>query len=90
MINKDIISLNYQFLLLARDLAASSIGSVTTGLTKEIITMLSEMSLDEIEELANSGLCLFNLRFNEEQMKNFKDMPSKYRTSYAITVASDQ
>lgn len=58
------------------------------GLPKNVLSKLAEMSLDEIEELATtSGLCLIGSRFNEAQLMKILNMPSSYRTSYAISIA---
>jgi len=87
---KDITSLNYQYLLIARELANSHIGNILIGLPKNVLAKLAEMSLDEIEELARtSGLCLVVPRFNEAQLMKILNMPSSYRTSYAISISSE-
>lgn len=88
---KDITSLNYQYLLVARELANSNAGRILTGLPKNVLSKLAEMSIEEIEELATtSGLCLIGLRFNETQMMKMLSMPSTYRASYAMSISADQ
>lgn len=88
---KDIFSLNYQYLLVARELANSNAGNVLTGLPKTVLSKLAEMSIEEVEELAKtSGLCLIGLRFNEAQMMKILNMPSTYRASYAMSISAEQ
>ncbi len=88
---KDITSLNYQYLLIARELGKSSAGRLLTGLPKNILERLAEMSLEEIEDLAaTSGVCLVSIRFSEAQMLKLLNMPNSYRTTYAMSISSEQ
>jgi len=87
---KDIISLNYHYLMIARELGKSNAGRLLTGLPKNVLEKIAEMSLEEIEELAStSGVCLVSIRFNETQMLKLLNMPNTYRTSYAMSISSE-
>lgn len=87
---KDIASINYQYLLIAREMANSNAGKIITGLPKRILDKLSDMSMEEVEELATtSGVCLIGLRFSEAQMMKILNMPKSYRASYAMSILSE-
>lgn len=89
---KDIISVNRQFLILAREEAISKSPEVAydaiTGLSASMLSRISKLSLDEIEELAKSEIGLFTLRLTEKQLDALvTDMREKKRTAYLVAAS---
>jgi len=88
---KDINALNYNYLLMARNLSSSNLGGLLTGLPKNVLDQLAKMDMDEIKELADSiGVSLVNIRFNEKQITTMLNMPSSFRSHYAISIFSKE
>ncbi len=69
---KDIISINRQFLIIAREQANSkpndTYKDIATGLSKTILDRIGQLNTEEIEELAKSEISLFTLRISEKQI----------------------
>lgn len=92
---KDIISINRQFLIIAREQAKSKLFvdggfDVSTGLSGSMLDLLGKMSMDEIEELANAGISLFTLRVTEKQINSYlENIKGKKRAAYLLAGLSE-
>jgi len=83
----DIISINRQFLIMAREAAKSTQGEVITGLPRNILNKLAQFSQEEIEKISTSKLNIISMRLNEAEMDRlvtFDD--TEHRTSFAVSV----
>lgn len=86
---KDMANLNFQFLIVARNLANEqpSTASISTGLPKEVLTQISEMSLDQLEKISNSlpGMSIFSMRITSQDLEKLaKPQSSKEHAVMAI------
>lgn len=85
----DIVSINRQFLFLARE-RANSIPKIAnydavTGLSKTMLDRISQLSVTEIEELAQSDISLFTLRISEKQIdKIVSSVQDNKRQAYIL------
>lgn len=65
----DFVSLNRAFLMLARQQASDPAAPLTTGLPKETLAKLKEMSIGQVEDLAkNLPVSVFSVRLSPKQM----------------------
>ena len=88
---KDIFYINYQFLLMARDAAKSNSGEVVFGLSRAVLDKLSEMNVNQIDNLARSaGVSLLSTRLNESEMTRLIQMPETCRTNYIVSISSEK
>lgn len=92
---KDIFSLNRQFLVLARERAkekpADVAFDVVTGLNSAVLNKISQLTLEEIEELAQSEITLFTFRISEKQIDIIlSDMRKIKRAAYLVASAKMQ
>lgn len=86
---QDIISINRQFLIMAREAANSPAGEVITGLPRQVLDRLSKLSLDQIEEIAQEvGVSLITLRISENQLDRLIALKSPRRAAYSLALAS--
>lgn len=84
---QDIISLNRQLLIMARELANNSSGEIVFGFSKPVLKKISELSLDQIDELAEKvGISLFTLRLDETEINRLSSLPKTRKTPYALAV----
>lgn len=86
---KDIISINRQFLIIAREQANSkpidTYKDIATGLSKTILDRIGQLNTEEIEELAKSEISLFTLRLSEKQIdKILSNLREKKRAAYLL------
>ncbi len=86
---KDIISINRQFLIIAREQANSkpndTYKDIATGLSKPILDRIGQLNTEEIEELAKSEISLFTLRVSEKQIdKILSNLREKKRAAYLL------
>ncbi|MHB0991997.1 MAG: hypothetical protein ACYC0M_12065 [Burkholderiales bacterium] len=86
---KDIISINRQFLIIAREQANSkpndTYKDIATGLSKTILDRIGQLNTEEIEELAKSEISLFTLRISEKQIdKILSNLREKKRAAYLL------
>lgn len=89
---KDIISVNRQFLIIARDQAKSKPQEVTfdavTGLSAAVLEKLGQLDMDEIEELAQSEIGIFTLRITEKQIDTLiTNMRESKRMAYLMAAS---
>ena len=85
---KDIVSINRNFLLLARDSAKDIAGPVLTGVPKATLERLGELTIDQIELLAHcipaSGI---TFRFNEAEINRMiSGMKPGSAPAYALSL----
>lgn len=86
---KDIISINRQFLIIARERANAKrinvSNDVVTGLSAKLLSRIGQLSIEEIEGLAQSEISLITIRIDESQIdKIITDMREKKRTAYLV------
>ncbi len=69
-VTEDLQDLNLRFLLLVRELAKAKDPSATlvTGLDKDAVETIGNLSLTEIEHLSTAPVMYFNLRFQADQI----------------------
>jgi hypothetical protein len=86
---KDIISINRQFLIIARERAnakrINASNDVVTGLSAKLLSRIGQLSIEEIEGLAQSEISLITIRIDESQIdKIITEMREKKRTAYLL------
>ncbi len=86
---KDIISVNRQFFILARERARNKPADVSfdvvTGLSASALNRIAQLDMEEIEVLAQSEIGLLTLRISEKQIDTIlSDMREKKRTAYLV------
>lgn len=89
----DIVSINRQFLIMAREAARTKSGEVVTGLSRPLLDKLASLSLDQIEEVAQgTGVSLINIRLNEAELDRLIKLRGNQRMAYsvAVTVSGDR
>lgn len=86
----DLISLNRQFLVMARAAALASSGEIITGLPRSVLDRLAEMSLEDIEAVAQgASVSLITLRLSRADMERFVSLRGAQQTAYSLaTVAA--
>ncbi|WP_126448319.1 hypothetical protein [Sulfuricystis multivorans] len=83
----DIISINRQFLIMAREAAKSQAGEVITGLPRPVLDKLAALSLEQIEAIAQEvGVSLITLRLNEAELDRLLAM--RQRMAYSLSVVA--
>lgn len=89
---KDIISVNRQFLIIARDQAKSKPKEIAydavTGLSAPMLNKIAQLDMEEIEELAQSEIGIFTLRINENQIDILiSKMRENKRVAYLLSAS---
>lgn len=88
---QDIVSINRQFLIMAREAASSPSGEVVTGLSRQVLDKLSKLSLDQIEEIAQgAGVSLISFRFSEREIDRLISLQKSRLTAYSLAVISPE
>ncbi|MEO1767674.1 hypothetical protein [Thiobacter aerophilum] len=88
---KDIISLNRQFLIMAREAAGSKAGEVITGLPRPVLDRLANLSIDQIEAIAQgAGVSLITFRLSEAELTRLIDIQESQRAAYSLAVVALQ
>ena len=65
----DIISINRQFLIMAREASKSKSGEIMTGLSRNALDRIAQMTLDEIDAMARDiGISVISIRLTETEM----------------------
>ena len=83
----DIISINRQFLTMAREAAKSKSGEVVTGLSRPVLDKLAGLSLDQIESIAQgAAVSLISLRLTEAELNRLVSLQNSQRTAYSLAV----
>ena len=85
----DIISINRQFLIMAREASKNKSAEVLTGLSRGVLDRLAEMTLDEIEAMARDlGISAISLRFNEPEMERLLALQGLQKAAYSMSIAA--
>lgn len=87
----DIISVNRQFLIMAREAARTKSGEIVTGLSRPVLDKLASLSLDQIEEVAQgTGVSLINIRLNEAELDRLIKLGGNQRMAYSVAVTASR
>lgn len=87
----DIISLNRQFLLMARHEARSKSGELVTGLPRGILDKLATLTVDQIDAIAeHAGLSLIGLRLSEAEFERLVALDKAKRSAYLLNVLAKE
>ncbi len=87
----DIISINRQFLIMAREVANSKSGEIITGLSRPVLDKLAKLSLDQIEALAQAaGISLISFRISEAELSRLAALQEGQRTAYSLAVVASE
>ncbi len=85
----DIISINRQFLIMAREASKARSGEVITGLSRGVLDRLAQMTLDEIEAMARDiGISVISLRLNEAEMDRLLALQGLQKAAYTMAIAA--
>ena len=85
----DIISINRQFLTMAGEAAKSKSGEIVTGLSRPVLDKLANLSLDQIEGIAQgAAVSLISLRLTEAELHRLVSLQNGQRTAYSLAVMS--
>lgn len=85
----DIISINRQFLIMARAAAQLGSGEILTGLTRPILDKLSGMTLEQIEGLAKgAGVSLISFRLSDTELNRLCSLHETQKAPYATAVVA--
>lgn len=87
----DIISINRQFLIMAREAANSKSGEIITGLPRPVLSRLANLSLDQIEAIARGvGVSLITFRLSEAELTRLTDLHESQRAAYSLAVVASE
>lgn len=87
----DIISINRQFLIMARDAANTKSGELVTGLPRHVLEQLSRLTVDQIDAIArHSGISLISCRLSEAEINRLVALDEAKRPSYLLNVAATE
>lgn len=87
----DIISINRQFLIMAREAANSKAGEIITGLPRPVLNQLTNLSLDQIEAIAQGiGVSLITLRLSEAELARLTTLHESQRAAYSLAVVASE
>jgi flagellar transcriptional activator FlhD len=85
----DIISLNRQFLIMAREAASSKSGELVSGLSRHVLEKLATLTVEQIDVIARqSGVSLFRLRLTEAEVDRLLSLDGGRRQGYLLNVVS--
>jgi hypothetical protein len=88
---QDIISINRQFLTMAREAASDPSGEIITGLSKQVLGKLAQLSLEQIEEIAQgAGVSLISFRLSESELTRFISLEKSRQTAYSLAVMASR
>lgn len=87
----DIISINRQFLIMAREAANSKSGEIITGLPGPVLDRLANLSLDQIEAIAQGvGVSLITFRLSEAELTRLTALQESQRAAYSLAVVASE
>lgn len=85
----DIISINRQFLIMAREASKSKSGEVMTGLSRAVLDRLAQMSLEEIESMARDmGISAISVRLTESEIDRLLSLKGQQKAAYSLSIAA--
>jgi flagellar transcriptional activator FlhD len=85
----DIISINRQFLIMAREASKSRSGEIMTGLSRTALDRIAQMTLDEIDAMARDiGISVISIRLTETEMDRLLSLQGFQKAAYSISVAA--
>jgi len=91
---KDIASINRAFLLMVREAARTGkdCAQIATGLSPQTLGRIAAMTIDEIEELAQSmgGISLITLRLDDKTVNRIMLLAPSDRAAYAVSVLTGE
>lgn len=88
---QDIVSINRQFLIMAREAASSPSGEIITGLSRQVLDKLSKLSLAQIEEIAKGvGVSLISFRLSEDELDRLTSLQKSQKTAYSLAVIASE
>ena len=88
LMRQDVIAINRQFLVMAREAADSPAGEIITGLSKRTMTSVAKLSLEQIEEIAQrTGVSLLTFRLDDAEFERLIALPENMRTAYSLSLA---
>ena len=88
---QDIVSINRQFLIMAREAANSKSGEIITGLSRQVLDRLSKLSLDQIEEIAQvAGVSLISFRLSEAELDRLASLQESQQRAYTLAVIASE
>jgi len=83
----DIISINRQFLIMAREAAKSTQAEIITGMPRNVLNKLALLTQEEIEKISKLGISLISMRLTESEIARLIKLDdTSQRTFYAISV----
>lgn len=86
---QDIVSINRQFLIMAREAANSPSGEITTGLSRKVLDGIARLSLDQIEAIAKEiGVSLISFRLSEDELARLSSLQKDRQTAYSLAVVA--
>lgn len=89
---KDVVSLNRMYLLTAQRVARSgdgNFGSMVTGMPGHLLQKIANMSLEEIDKVANATpITFFTMRLDEDSMKQVLDSPTHSVGALSVSALS--
>ena len=85
----DIISINRQFLIMAREASKSRSGEIMTGLSRTALDRIAQMTLDEIDAMARDiGISVISVRLTESEMDRLLSLQGLQKAAYSISIAA--
>lgn len=88
---KDIVSINRQFLIMARETANTKSGETITGLPRPVLDRLATLSLDQIEAIAQGvGVSLVTIRLSETELARLVALSESQRAAYSLAVVASE
>ncbi|MFH1869291.1 MAG: hypothetical protein ABIK82_19500 [Pseudomonadota bacterium] len=85
----DIISINRQFLIMAREASKSRSGEIMTGLSRTVLDRIAQMTLDEIDAMARDiGISVISVRLTESEMDRLLSLQGLQKAAYSISIAA--
>jgi hypothetical protein len=90
----DVVSITRAFLIMAREAARAGkdCAQIATGLSPQTLERIAAMTIDEIEELAQSmgGVSLITLRLDDAALDRLASLPPSARGAYAVSVLAGE
>lgn len=85
----DIISINRQFLIMAREASKNESAELLTGLSRNVLDMIGKMTLEEIEAMARDmGISAISLRLSKTEMERLMALQGLQKAAYSMSIAA--